>query len=60
MLLDSVPVIRLFGATDKGQRVVVHVHGVFPYLYVSYKGKLDPESGKQSHHPSLLAWLADS
>jgi len=60
MLLDSVPVIRLFGATDKGQRVVVHVHGVFPYLYVRYKGKLDPESGKQSHHPSLLAWLADS
>jgi len=46
MLLSSVPVIRLFGATDKGQRVVAHVHGVFPYLYVRYKGKLDPDSGK--------------
>lgn len=48
MHLASVPLIRLFGATDKGQRVVAHVHGVFPYLYVKYKGKLDPESGE---HP---------
>ncbi len=46
MLLDSAPVIRLFGATDKGQRVVAHVNGVFPYLYVRYRGKLDPDSGK--------------
>ncbi|GAA5899314.1 DNA-directed DNA polymerase [Sporobolomyces salmoneus] len=43
-LLRQVPVIRIFGATDKGQRVCAHVHGVFPYVYVEYKGKLDPDS----------------
>lgn len=46
MRLESVPVIRLFGATDRGQRVVAHVHGAFPYMYVRYRGKLDPESGE--------------
>lgn len=44
--LASVPVIRIFGATDKGQRVVAHVHGAFPYVYIAYKGKLDPDSGE--------------
>ncbi|GAA5962119.1 hypothetical protein JCM21900_003552 [Sporobolomyces salmonicolor] len=43
-LLRHVPVIRIFGATDKGQRVCAHVHGAFPYFYVRYDGPLDPES----------------
>ncbi|GAA5888955.1 hypothetical protein JCM16303_004683 [Sporobolomyces ruberrimus] len=42
--LRQVPVIRIFGATDRGQRVCAHVHGAFPYIYVEYKGKLDPDS----------------
>ncbi|BGP52794.1 DNA polymerase zeta [Rhodotorula sphaerocarpa] len=42
--LHTVPVIRIFGATDRGQRVCAHVHGAFPYVYVEYKGKLDPTS----------------
>ncbi|GAA5923255.1 DNA-directed DNA polymerase [Sporobolomyces koalae] len=43
-LLRQVPVIRIFGATDKGQRVCAHVHGAFPYVFVEYKGKMDPDS----------------
>lgn len=43
--LRAVPVIRIWGATDRGQRVTAHVHGAYPYVYVDYKGKLDPESG---------------
>lgn len=41
----KVPVIRVFGATETGQKVCVHVHGAIPYLYVGYDGSLDPEEG---------------
>ncbi|RAH43423.1 DNA-directed DNA polymerase zeta catalytic subunit REV3 [Aspergillus brunneoviolaceus CBS 621.78] len=37
----KVPIIRVFGATETGQKVCVHVHGAYPYLYVQYEGDLD-------------------
>ncbi|KAJ5726189.1 C4-type zinc-finger of DNA polymerase delta [Penicillium malachiteum] len=39
-----VPVIRVFGATETGQKICVHVHGAFPYLYIEYTGSLEPEA----------------
>lgn len=36
----SVPVIRIYGTTAHDQHVMVHIHGVFPYLYIEYKGSL--------------------
>ncbi|XP_015756079.1 PREDICTED: DNA polymerase zeta catalytic subunit-like [Acropora digitifera] len=36
--IDKVPVIRVYGATPAGQKTCVHVHGVFPYIYVPYDG----------------------
>lgn len=42
--LSQVPVIRVFGRTDEGKVILVHIHGVFPYLYVKYEDDL--ESGK--------------
>ncbi|KAI9824671.1 MAG: hypothetical protein M1819_000824 [Sarea resinae] len=39
----NVPVIRVFGATETGQKVCAHIHGALPYLYVEYEGSLDPK-----------------
>lgn len=40
-----VPVIRVFGATETGQKVCAHIHGALPYLYTRYDGSLTPDEG---------------
>ncbi|KAF2747546.1 hypothetical protein M011DRAFT_486395 [Sporormia fimetaria CBS 119925] len=46
----SVPVIRVFGATETGQKVCAHIHGALPYLYIEYRGGLDDEIVKNYIH----------
>lgn len=43
----KVPVIRVFGSTETGQKVCAHIHGAFPYLYIEYRGPLDKATGEQ-------------
>ena len=41
----KIPIIRVFGSTETGQKVCAHIHGAFPYLYIEYTGKLTTEEG---------------
>ncbi|KAI0971970.1 DNA polymerase family B [Xylaria arbuscula] len=39
----KVPVVRVFGSTETGQKVCAHIHGAFPYLFIEYNGNLNPD-----------------
>ncbi|WFD34379.1 DNA-directed DNA polymerase [Malassezia cuniculi] len=42
------PIFHVHGATPEGTRCCVHVHGVYPYFYIDYTGKLEPEAVRQA------------
>ncbi|KAG0270384.1 DNA polymerase zeta [Actinomortierella ambigua] len=37
----KVPVLRVFGANEAGQKCCLHIHRAYPYFYVPYEGELD-------------------
>lgn len=44
--LPRVPIIRVYGDASTGQKACVHIHQVYPYFFVEYLGKMNPDSGK--------------
>ncbi|KAF9551467.1 DNA polymerase zeta [Mortierella hygrophila] len=40
--VQKVPVMRIYGANEAGQKTCVHIHQVYPYFYVPYQGSLEP------------------
>ncbi|KAH9937686.1 uncharacterized protein B0H18DRAFT_1081794 [Fomitopsis serialis] len=42
--LPRVPIIRIYGESSTGQKACVHVHQAYPYCFVEYPGKMNPDS----------------
>ncbi|KAF9914040.1 DNA polymerase zeta [Lobosporangium transversale] len=37
----KVPVVRVYGANESGQKTCLHIHRAYPYFYVPYDGSLE-------------------
>lgn len=55
--LPHIPVIRVFGATETGQKVCAHIRGAFPYLYVPYEESLSRD--EREHYITALRHSID-
>ncbi|ERN16936.1 hypothetical protein AMTR_s00057p00185570 [Amborella trichopoda] len=51
----EVPVIRVYGSTLAGQKTCLHVHQVFPYLYIPYDDDLSQAPQEGLAYTRLLA-----
>ncbi|KAF9568379.1 hypothetical protein CPC08DRAFT_402859 [Agrocybe pediades] len=45
--LPKVPVLRIFGTSSAGKKACVHIHQVYPYFFVEYKGDIEPRHVKR-------------
>lgn len=50
--LPRVPVLRIYGISSMGHKACVHVHQVYPYFYVDYRGDMAPKTGKHRRSTS--------
>ncbi|GME87308.1 unnamed protein product [[Candida] boidinii] len=41
---NHVPVIRVYGKIPTGHTCLLHIHNIFPYLYIPYKGPITYDS----------------
>ncbi|KAJ3734863.1 hypothetical protein DFJ43DRAFT_1130593 [Lentinula guzmanii] len=45
--LPLVPILRIYGPSEKGTKACVHIHQVYPYFFVEYSGVLKANHVKQ-------------
>ncbi|KAI8913176.1 hypothetical protein BC831DRAFT_517231, partial [Entophlyctis helioformis] len=45
----KVPVIRIFGSSPAGQKICLHLHQIYPYLYIPYRGPAEPQEDKERY-----------
>ncbi|KAI0793498.1 hypothetical protein C8Q75DRAFT_565280 [Abortiporus biennis] len=38
------PIIRIYGKSSAGPKACIHIHQVYPYFFVEYSGKTNPDS----------------
>ncbi|KAJ3178228.1 DNA polymerase zeta [Gaertneriomyces sp. JEL0708] len=46
----KVPVIRVFGVTETGQKCCLHVHDCYPYIFVEYNGAPEDDVNAYCYH----------
>ncbi|AMD21151.1 HEL129Wp [Eremothecium sinecaudum] len=56
----SVPIIRIYGSLSTGHNVLCHVHGVFPYIFIKYDGKVGSEMDAVDSHCRNLHILLEN
>lgn len=57
--LPQVPIIRVFGATETGQKVCAHIHGALPYLYIRYPADSSLEKSQVDAYLATLRHAID-
>jgi DNA polymerase zeta len=55
--LAHAPVIRIYGDSWDGKKTCLHVHQVYPYIFIEYSEKLSPESGESVVALTATCWV---
>src|SRR4051794_37594809 len=55
-LVERVPILRVFGATQGGQKCCLHLHSVYPYFFL----RLPPQFASAAHVPAFAQVLRAS
>lgn len=43
--LKRVPVLSVYGVTEAGQKICAHLHQLYPYIYIPYHSRPEPDIG---------------